>query len=124
MLPIQAIVPLLLFMTLLLAAALCALAASGHFPSEHRAAALRSAAGSGILYGALALSALCTLAGIALIAPVVPWYAAVIGGGGVILATPLLLQPFSDNFVNGRGALLTFAGTSVLMAALLYCAAG
>ncbi len=124
MMPTHAIAPLLLFMALLLAAALGALSASGHFPSEHRAPALRSAAGAGILYGALALSALSTLFGIMLIVPIVPWYAAVIGGGAMILATPLLLQPFPDEFVNGRGALLTFAGTSVLMAALLFCAAG
>ncbi len=124
MLPLHAIVPLILFMALLLAAALCALAASGHFPIEHRAPSLRSPAGAGILYGALALSALCTLLGIVLIFPVAPWYAVVIGGCLVMLATPLLLQPFSDRFVNGRGALLTFAGTSVLMTALLFYTAG
>jgi len=42
----------------------------------------------------------------------------VIGGGGTVLAAPLLLRPFPDSFVNGRGALVTFSGLSLLMTAL------
>ncbi|HZP79547.1 MAG TPA: hypothetical protein VFB45_25665 [Pseudolabrys sp.] len=124
MLPLTAIIPLALFMAILLAAALCALAASGHFPREHRPASLTTPLGAGILHGSMALCVLSVVAGVALIAPIVPWYAAVIGGGAVILATPPLLQPLPDHFVNGRGALLTFAGTSALMAALLNLVAG
>lgn len=124
MLPGAAVLPLLLFVALLLGASLCALAASGHFPAEHRGKTLRSPLGTLILFGSLALSLLCLLTGLVLIWHVVPWYAAVIGGGAAVLATPLLLQPFPDSFVNGRGALLTFAGASVLMTGLLYVTAG
>jgi len=122
--PVAAVLPLLLFVALLLGASLCALAASGHFPSEHRGQTLRSPVGSLILFGSLALSVACLLAGLKLIWGVVPWYAAVIGGGAAVLATPLLLQPFPDSFVNGRGALLTFAGASLLMTGLLFVTAG
>jgi hypothetical protein len=121
MLPGSAIIPLLSFMLLLLSASLCGLAASGHFPPEHRAPTLRSGFGRFILFGSLALCILCLFGGIALIWRTVPWYAAVIGGGVIVLAAPLLLQSFPDSFVNGRGALLTFSGLSLLMTALLFC---
>src|SRR5215469_15886730 len=45
---------LLLFIALVLSAALSVLAASGHFPVEHRAAPLRSGIGRAILFGACA----------------------------------------------------------------------
>ena len=122
MLPGSAVIPLLSFMLLLLSVSLCGLAASGHFPAEHRAPALRSGAGRFILFGSLALCVLCFLGGVGLIWRTVPWYAAVIGGGATLLAAPLLLQPFPDSFVNGRGALLTFSGLSLLMSAALFCA--
>ena len=52
----NAILPLVLFMVLLLAVALCGLAGSGHFPREHRSPDLTSGAGPFILFGSLALS--------------------------------------------------------------------
>jgi hypothetical protein len=121
MLPGSAVIPLLSFMLMLLSASLCGLAASGHFPAEHRAPALRTGSGRVILFGSLALCALCLLDGLALIWRAVPWYAAVIGGGAMLLVAPLLLQPLPDSFVNGRGALLTFSGLSLLMSAVLFC---
>jgi len=51
----------------------------------------------------------------------VPWYAAVIGGGGAILIAPLALQPLPDHFVDGASALIVFSGASlVLTAAMTY----
>src|ERR1700737_634859 len=97
-----ATLPLVLFMGLLLSAVLCSLAASGHFPREHRAPTLRSRSGTAVLFGAPALSMLCLAIGVALVWGAVPWYAAVIGGGAVVLAAPLLLRPLPDAFVNGR----------------------
>jgi membrane-associated PAP2 superfamily phosphatase len=119
MMPAGAVLPLLSFMVLLLAAALCALAASGHFPREHRSPALRTAAGAFVLFGSLVVSMLCVAIGVALVGRAVPWYAVVIGGGAVVLAAPLLLRPLPDVFVNGRAALVTFAAASMLMLVLL-----
>jgi hypothetical protein len=119
MLPASAILPLVLFMALLLAVASCGLAASGHFPHEHRAPALKSGAGPYILFGTLLLSTLCLAVGVLLAWRTIPWYAAVIGGGAVVLAAPLLLRPFPDTFVNGRAALLAFSGVSMLIVVLL-----
>jgi hypothetical protein len=120
MLPGSAVLSLILFVALLLSAALCGLAASGHFPEEHRSPALRSPAGKLILFGSLALAIGSLAIGATLVWRAVPWFALVIGGGAVLLAAPLLLRPFPDAFVNGRAALVAFAGASVLLVILLY----
>ena len=115
----NAVVPLILMMALLLAASLCGLAASGHFPRERRSPSLGSRTGSLILFGSLVLSMISLAVGVTIACRVVPWYAAVIGGGAMVLATPLVLQPLPDRFVDGPGALITFAGASVAIALLL-----
>ncbi len=96
---------------------LLALAASGHFPQ--RAAALRSAGGKAMLYGAMAVAACCLAVGLVVALRQVPWTALVIGGGAVMLAAPLLLRALPDWFVDGSGAPLTFAGAALLLALAL-----
>jgi len=110
---------LLLFIALVLSAALSVLAASGHFPVEHRAAPLRSGIGRAILFGACAVSALALLVGAAAACAILPWPAVVIAAGAAVLAAPLLLRPLPDALVNGRAALLAFAGASALLALAL-----
>ena len=110
---------LLLFMALVCAGSLYGLSASGHFPHEHRAASLDYFGGKALLFGSMAVTSLAAFAGIVLAARLLPWYAAVIGAGLMLLLTPLLLRPFPDRFVNGTAALLTFAAASALLAALL-----
>jgi hypothetical protein len=56
--PRHAVFALALFIALVLSVALTVLAASGHFPPEHRAASLRSGLGRIILFGACVISAL------------------------------------------------------------------
>jgi hypothetical protein len=119
MLPTDAVLPLLLFTLLLLALALFGLAASGQFPRQHRAPELASAAGTAILFGSIAVAILCLVAGLTAAWRAVPWFASVIAGGAALLATPLLLRLLPDRFVNGRGALIVFAGAAVLAAVLL-----
>jgi hypothetical protein len=106
---------LLLFMTLLLAVSLLGLAASGHFPADHRLPALRSAIGRWALYGSIGGGAVCLLVGLPLVWSAVPWYAVVIGGGAVVLFAPLVLQFLPDRFVDGYGALLAFSGAALLL---------
>ncbi len=113
---IVAWVDLLLFMGLLLCVALYVLAASGHFPHEHRPASLKSASGTVILYGSMAGACACFLIGLASIWNSVPWYAAIIGGGLAILAAPPILRSFPDGLVNGRAALLGFSALAVVIA--------
>lgn len=107
---------LALFIALLLAVSMLALTASGHFPEEHRAASLRSTFGGVILFGSIALALVSLGFGIFFVQMRVPWYAAVIGGGMTFLATPLLLRPFPDKFVNGRSSLFVFSGLALCFA--------
>lgn len=119
MLPIDAVVPLLLFVALLLVLSLQVLAVSGHFPPEHRQAAFASTSGLLVLYGTMVMAALCLLTGLAAAWRLIPWYAAVIGGGGAILMAPLILRWFPDHFVDGWSSLLSFAAVALLLATLL-----
>jgi hypothetical protein len=72
------------------------LAASGHFPHEHRPPAFASGAGPVVLYGSMALALLCLLVGMAAAWLLIPWYAAVIGGGAALLMAPLILRQFPN----------------------------
>src|SRR5260370_17191414 len=94
--PASTILPLFLFMVLLLAAALCGLAASGHFPGEHPPPAMPSTVGAFILFGSMALAGLSVAMGIALVCRQVPWRVLVIGGRPPIPFPPLPLPPLSD----------------------------
>jgi hypothetical protein len=116
MFPTEAWIPLILFAALLLAASLCALAASGQFPHERRAPVLASGFGATILFGSMAIAILSLLAGLFAAWRLIPWYEAVIGGGLAVLAAPLVLQQFPDRFVDGRASLLGFAGISAVLA--------
>lgn len=124
MLPEAVWIPLALFTTLLLFVSLHALAASGQFPREHRAPALMSGGGAIVLYGTIAVALISLLAALVAAWRLIPWYAAVIGGGLAILAAPLVLQQFSDRFVDGRTSLVSFAGADALLAFLLVWLAG
>ena len=124
MLPEAVWIPLALFTTLLLFVSLHALAASGQFPREHRAPALMSGGGAIVLYGTIAVALISLLAALFAAWRLIPWYAAVIGGGLAILAAPLVLQKFTDRFVDGRVSLVSFAGAGALLALLLVCLVG
>jgi hypothetical protein len=110
---------LALFMALLLTVSMYALAASGHFPREHRMQKFETAFGRIVLFGTIVFSIVCAALGIYFIHASVPWYAAVIGGGAMVLAAPLVLQLFSDQFVDGRTSLLTFSGAAVCFSGLM-----
>ncbi|MGI8724242.1 MAG: hypothetical protein ACR2J1_02515 [Methyloceanibacter sp.] len=115
MVPSESMLPLLLFMALVGTVSLLGLAASGQFPHENRSPALRSATGATILFGTVLVALICLGIGIAIAWRTVPWFAAIIGGGAVVLAAPFALQPLPDRFVDGRGALIAFAALGVLV---------
>ena len=121
MLPSGAGLPLLLFVALIFALSLHALVAAGHFPYEHRTSALRSVSGRLVLHGSLGLALICLATGLVVAWQAIPWYAAIIGAGIAILFAPLTLQMFPDFFVDGCGALITFALGGTLSALVLVC---
>ncbi|MGI9383133.1 MAG: hypothetical protein ACR2PO_08260 [Methyloligellaceae bacterium] len=100
---------LALFMALVLVIFVFIVAVSGHFPLEYRADAFKGALGAAVLWGSIAVAAISALLALVFVYQLVPWYAAVIGGGLMILAAPYVLQPLPDRIVNGRGALLMLA---------------
>lgn len=108
---------LALFMGLVLAFALFGLTASGHFPAEHRSAQLRTGLGGQLLWVSMACAVVVLVAAVLLAVERLPLAAAVIGGGAMLLAAPLVLQSFPDTFVDGRAGLLTFAGLGLFLAA-------
>jgi hypothetical protein len=119
MLTTDAILPLVLFTLLMLMLSLHGLSASGHFPRDARATALSSPASAVILHGTIFIALASLIAGLWAAWRLIPWYAAVIAGGLAILAAPLVLQEFSDSFVDHRGSLLSFAGASAALAIML-----
>jgi len=114
-----ALIQTVLLMALVLAAALQGLAASGHFPPKLRMSARSPVLEAIILWGALALTIASLVTGIAAALRLIPWYAAVIGGGLSLLAAPPVLRLFPDRVVDGRGALLTLAGICAAIALVL-----
>jgi hypothetical protein len=119
MLPSDTLIPLVLLTALLLVFCLHALAASGQFPREHRTPALASGLGGIVLFGTIAVAITSLVVALLTAWRLIPWYAAVIGGGFAILAAPLVLQQFPDRFVDGRASLLSFAAAGALLALLL-----
>jgi hypothetical protein len=118
--PLASIVPLALFVALMLVASLQALSASGHFPKASRLPAISQGSGPVVLWMSMVVTAVAVVAGIVAAWMLIPWYAAVIGGGGAILLAPLALQLFPDRIVDGKTALVGFAATAAVLAALLY----
>jgi hypothetical protein len=116
MLSAESVLPLALFMALAMALSLYGLAVSGQFPREHRSPALSAGAGPAILFASIGIAIVCLAVGLTFAWRFVPWYAAIIGGGAMILAAPLVLQSFPDGFVDGRSALIAFAGAGVVLA--------
>src|SRR5262249_46038378 len=101
--------PLAVFVALMLSASLQALSASGHFPKASRLPALAQGSGPTVLWVSIVVTVGSVIAGIAAAWIQIPWYAAVIGGGGAILLAPLAMQVFSHRIFHGKTSLLGFA---------------
>jgi len=116
---LASIVPLVVFVALMSLVALQTLSASGHFPKASRLPALAQGSGPVVLWTSIIVTACSVVAGITAAWMLVPWYAAVIGGGAAILLAPLVLQVFPDRIVDGKPALIGFATAAAVLAALL-----
>src|SRR5262249_57809075 len=93
------------------------LTAAGHFPRRQGEPWAR--VGATVLFGSMAVGGACLLAALVGAWRHIPWYAAIIGGGAMVLFTPLVLRPLPDAFVDGPAALLAFSGLAALLAAVL-----
>ncbi len=113
------VVSILIFAVLVLMATLQMLAASGHFPLHVRDPGMKSAPAVLLLCLSLMVTATALIAGALAAWESVPWQALVIAAGLSVLAAPVVLQQFSDRFVDGRAALVTFAAGAAFSALLL-----
>jgi len=100
--------------------ALYGLTFSGHFPAEFRSPQLKEGVGTAVLWGTLAAASLAAIVVFAMALRALSWPTMVIGGGATLLATPLLLRPFPDRFVDGPASLITFAAGGALAAFCLW----
>ena len=107
---------LLLFMTLVLTICLFCVVAAGHFPIGHRSEAFKSSVGTTLLWSTIFLMVVAAGFAVAFAFVAIPWYAAVIGAGLMALLAPLLAQPLSDAFVNGRTILVLLTVATGLVA--------
>jgi hypothetical protein len=118
-LPAQSLLPLLLLLAVMSAASLYALAALGHFPRSTRHVSLAPSLGNVVLWGSIAAVVISVPIAVVAAWSLIPWYAAIIAAGAGILVAPLLLQYFSDEFVDGWRALIWFSGATVAPAIAL-----
>jgi hypothetical protein len=113
------LVSLAIFVALVLAASLYALAVSGHFPRAGRRPAMATRSGEATIWASGILVLLAIVAGVVAAWHAIPWYAVVIGAGLAILLAPLVLQQCGDAFVDGPRALIAFSGSAAILAAAL-----
>ena len=90
---------------------------AGQFPREHRKPALASPAGAAILWLTIIATGAAGLAALAFAWAVLPWYAAVIGAGLMVLIAPYVLHPLPDWFINGRSSLVALSVLAVALVA-------
>jgi hypothetical protein len=106
------------FAATILSASLFSLTAAGHFPSRNRLAHMRTPFAVAVLWGTILVSAVATVVAIIAAGRSLPWAYAVVAGSLAILFAPLVLQKFSDSFVDGPIGLLAFASMAVVLAAI------
>jgi hypothetical protein len=106
---------LALFTAAVLVVAAFVITVAGQFPSEHRKPGLTSPAGAAILWLAIVAVGVSGLATIAFAWATLPWYAAVISAGLMILIAPYLLHPLPDWFIDGRTALVVLAALALAL---------
>jgi hypothetical protein len=110
---------LLLFIVASTLLTLYGLTVSAHFPFEVRSNELRTPFGRLVIGATLLSSGLAAIILIVVAVNGLPWTAIIIGGGGALLAGPLLLRALPDDFVDGLVGLLTFAVAAIVAALAL-----
>jgi hypothetical protein len=96
------------------------LTVSGHFPASARSNELQTPVATFVIALTLLMSGLAAmiLIGVAVIA--LPWTTIIIAGGGAVLAGPVLLRVFPDDFVDGLGGMVSFALATIVIAIVLW----
>ncbi|SRR5579884_3006688 len=121
---LERILLLIVLAALVLSVAMHALAASGHFPPEFRRPEMKGPRGSTVLALSFAVALASLIGGFWIAFHWLRWEGIVIAAGLAVLAAPMVLQLFSDQFVDGWRALVTFALCGSVCALLLFIMTG
>lgn len=96
------------------------LTVSGHFPFEARSKELQSPIGTFVIGATLLSSGAAASVLVVSALNALPWTAIIIGGGAALLAGPILLRAFPDDFVDGLAGMTTFALTAIIIAVVMW----
>lgn len=102
-------------MALVLTLCIFAVFAAGHFPYASRDRSLKTPAATLVIWASTCIAICSAVLSLVFALKTLPWYAAVIGSGLMILAAPLVAQTFPDSFVNSKAALLLLAATMLVL---------
>ena len=108
--------PLAFFSATVLTLTLFLLTASTHLPAVDRHAELQGWIGKALLWGSVIVAGLAGIMTARLAWLALPGYAVVLAAGTAVLAAPLMLKPFSDQFLDSPAGLVVFAVTALVLA--------
>ena len=89
--------------------------AAGMFPAEHRTSDLRGAAGSALLWISIVAVGAVAVRAVAFAVATLPWYAAVIAGGLMLLAAPFVLGLLPPRLVGNRAGIVGLATVGIVL---------
>ena len=111
---------LALFIVGLTLLTLYGLTVSGHFPASARSKELQTAIATLVIAATLLGSGLAAVILIGIAIPALHWTTIIVAGGGVVLAGPVLLRAFPDDFVDGLAGMVSFAFGALAIALVLW----
>lgn len=106
---------LVLFSALVLTIALFGLSLSGHFPTQAQKLGSKDVITRAVVVSCIIIVALSTAKTFGIALKHLPAPMAIIGGGAALLAAPLVLQRFSDTFVDGLRGIVALAAISLAL---------
>lgn len=89
--------------------------AAGMFPAEHRTPDLRGAVGSALLWMSIIAMGVVAIRAVAFAIATLPWYAAVIAGGSMLLAAPFVLGLLPPSLADNRTGIVGLAAVGIVL---------
>lgn len=94
--------------------------AAGMFPADHRTLDLTGPVGGALFWGSIAVVAAVAVHAVVFAADTLPWYAAVIAGGAMMLAAPFVLRFFPVHVADNRIGVVGLAVAALLVDGALW----
>lgn len=106
---------LVLFSAVSLTVFMFVVVAAGMFPAEHRTSDLRGTAGNALLWISIVAIGAVAVRAIAFAIETLPWYAAVIAGGSMLLAAPFVLGLLPPPLADNRTGIVGLAAVGIML---------